>query len=299
MNADLEPSWDLYRTALAVLEEGSLSGAARALGLTQPTVGRQIEALEAQLGVALFSRSQLGLTPTDAAQALRPYAETLRATSAALARTVRSEAEAISGAVRITASEVVSAEVLPAILTPLRHAHPALAVELVASDRTRNLLQRDADIAVRMTQPEQGALLAQKVGRISVGCYAHRDYLAQYGIPRQLADLAHHHLIGYDRLAAYMRGLGDWSEAFRPERLALRTDNSLVQLAAVRAGLGVGFCQHGLARRNPDLQAVLPQDIEIGFDTWIVMHADLRASRRYRLVFDALVTGMGEYLNGT
>lgn len=299
MNADQEPSWDLYRTALAVLEEGSLSGAARALGLTQPTVGRQIEALEAQLGVALFSRSQLGLTPTDAAQALRPYAETLRATSAALARTVRGEAEAISGAVRITASEVVSAEVLPAILTPLRHAHPALALELVASDRTRNLLQRDADIAVRMTQPEQGALLAQKVGRITVGCYAHRDYLAQTGTPQRLADLASHHLIGYDRLAAYMRGLGDWSEAFLPERLALRTDSSLAQLAALRAGMGIGFCQHALARRNPDLLAVLPDDIEIGFDTWIVMHADLRASRRYRLVFDTLVAGMDDYLNST
>ncbi|GAB3256718.1 LysR family transcriptional regulator [Chitinimonas naiadis] len=296
MNKYQEPGWDLYRTALAVLEEGSLSAAARTLGLTQPTVGRQIEALEAQLGVALFSRSQLGLTPTDAAQALRPYAESLRATSAALARTVRTQAAEVSGAVRITASEIISTEVLPPMLASLRHSHPQLSLELAPSDRTQNLLQRDADIAVRMTQPEQGALIAQKVGRISVGCYAHRSYLDQYGTPSSMADLSRHHLIGYDRLAAYMRNLGDWSQAFRPEQLALRTDNSLSQLAAVRAGFGIGFCQHRLALRNPDLLSVLPDEIEIGFDTWIVMHEDLRAIQRYRVVFDALVDGLTRYI---
>ena len=155
-----DPGWDLYRTFLAVLHEGSLSGAARSLGLTQPTIGRHVDALEQAVGFQLFTRSQHGLAPTEAAAELRPYAEELSATAAALLRVASAQGGAVRGAVRITASEVIGAEVLPTILTGLHQQYPELVIELVLSNAVEDLLRRDADIAVRMVKPSQGALVA-------------------------------------------------------------------------------------------------------------------------------------------
>src|SRR5882724_1207010 len=187
-----DPSWDLYRTLLAVIEERSLSGAARALGLTQPTVGRHIDALEQAVGFQLFTRSQLGLAPTEAAQELRPYAEALAATAASLLRVASAERGAVRGAVRLTASETVGAEVLPPILTDLREQYPELVIELILSNAMEDLLHREADIAVRMAKPSQGALLAKHLGPIDVGLHAHRRYLGRYGTPMRLEQLAGH-----------------------------------------------------------------------------------------------------------
>ncbi|ACA20060.1 transcriptional regulator, LysR family [Methylobacterium sp. 4-46] len=292
-----EPSWDHCRAALAVLEEGSLSGAARALGLTQPTVGRQIAALEAALGVVLFTRSPAGLLPTEAGLALRPHAQALRAAAAALARTVTAAGEGVAGTVRITASEVVGGAVLPPILARLHEAHPALILELVLSDRVQDLLRRDADIAVRMTPPAQGALLARKVGTVRLGLHAHRRYLARRGAPASVAALAGHSLIGFDAETAFLRDVRIGGMPLDRSRFAWRSDSALAQLAAVRAGFGIGVCQAGLAAREPDLVPVLP---EIGWDlpTFVVMHEDLRALRRYRVAFDALAEGLEAYCAG-
>src|SRR5579863_7389052 len=197
------PDWDLYRAFLAVLDAGSLSGAARRLGLTQPTIGRQIEALERALGGAvLFTRSPSGLKPTDAALALRPHAEAMAAAAEALLRTASGAADEARGVVRVTTSQVMGAEVLPEILARFHEDHPEIAIELVLSDRQEDLLRRDADIAVRMTRPTQGALTARRIGVVHLYFYAHRSYLQKYGEPRSMADLvAHHTLIGYDRAA--------------------------------------------------------------------------------------------------
>src|SRR5471032_2705843 len=151
----MEPNWEWYRSFLSVVETGSLSAAARALGLAQPTMGRHIEALEHALGLALFTRSHDGYAPTDAALQLRPYAETLAATAAALRRVASSQGDGVRGTVRLTASEVVGVEVLPPILSALRRQHPALVIELVLSNQVDDLLRREADIAVRMVRPAQ------------------------------------------------------------------------------------------------------------------------------------------------
>ncbi len=158
------PDWSLYRSFLSVLRTGSLSAAARDEGLTQPTVGRHVDSLEQALGVALFTRSQQGLAPTEAALELQPYAESLEATAAALVRAAVGRS-GTQGTVRITASEVIGAEVLPPMLTQLHAAHPEIELELMLSNRTEDLLQREADIAVRMVAPTQQALLARRVGR--------------------------------------------------------------------------------------------------------------------------------------
>jgi DNA-binding transcriptional LysR family regulator len=297
------PGWELYRSLLGVLDEGSLSGAARALGLAQPTIGRHVEALESALGLALFTRSQRGLQPTEAALALRPYAEGMASTAAALRRVASShggggKGAAVRGTVRITASDVVAVEVLPPILASLRQAHPALVIELAADNRVQDLLHREADIAVRMLRPQQESLIARRIGHIELGLHAHADYIARAGLPRSMAALAQHTIVGYDKETAFIRGLRPTLGGLRRESFALRSNSDLAQLAAIRAGYGIGICQVALARRDPSLVRVLPRQFALQLDTWVTMHEDLRDSPRCKVAFDALVAGLARYVSG-
>lgn len=288
-------SWDHYRTLLAVLAEGSLSGAARKLGLTQPTVGRHIEALEAELGASLFTRSVGGLAPTEAALALRPHAEAMAAAAEALVRTASGDAEAVRGVIRVTASDIVGVEVLPPMLAGFHEAHPQVVIELTLSNRQEDLLRREADIAVRMVRPTQNALLAQRVGSVLLGLYAHRRYLEAHGAPRRMDDPGVA-AIGFDRDQQMLRSLRESQINVDREGFALRTDNDLAQLAALRAGFGVGACQAPIARRDPDLVAVLEDAFRYQMEVWVAMHEDLKTSRRMRLMFDWLVEGLGAYV---
>ncbi len=293
-NAD--PGWDLYRTFLAVLQEGSLSGAARALGLTQPTVARHIDALEDSVGCELFLRSQRGLAATEAASHLRPYAETLASTAAALLRAASGQGGTVKGTVRVSASEIVGAEVLPPILAALRTQHPALEFELVLSNTVENLLRRDADIAVRMVEPAQEALVVRRLGDVPIGLHARRDYLDRCGVPERLEDLARHSVIGYDRETPAIRSLRRLVPGFDGVRFALRTDSDLAHLAAIRAGFGIGICQAALAARDPTLVRVLADAFELKLGVWITMHEDLRSTPRCRAVFDGLVAGLRSHV---
>jgi DNA-binding transcriptional LysR family regulator len=293
---DHEPTWDLYRSFLAVLDGGSLSAAARQLGLAQPTLGRHIEALEGALGFALFVRSQHGYLPTEHALQLKPYAQSLAATASALLRAASGSAEEPRGTVRVTASDVVGCEVLPPILTRLHQQYPQLQIELALSNRAQDLLRREADIAVRMLQPAQEALVARRIGAIELGLHAHRDYLARRGTPATLAELASHALIGYDHESAFIRSMKHHLGDLTRSQFALRSDSDLAQLAAVRAGFGIGICQAGVARRDPALVRVLPEAFAPRLDTWIAMHEDLRNSKRCTVVFSALAEGLAAYL---
>jgi DNA-binding transcriptional LysR family regulator len=288
-------NWDHFRTLLAVLDEGSLSGAARTLGLTQPTVGRHIEALEAQFGAPLFTRSASGLAPTETALGLRPHAETMAAAAEALVRTASGEAEALRGVVRVTAAEVVGVEVLPPMLAGFHEAHPEITIELALSNRQEDLLRREADIAVRMVRPTQGALLAKRIGAVPLKLYAHRRYLAAHGAPRALTDPSVA-AIGFDRDTQMMQALAERQIHLGREMFALRTDNDLAQLAALRAGFGVGACQAPIARRDPDLVPVLEDAFRYELEVWVAMHEDLKSSRRMRLMFDWLVEGLTDYV---
>ena len=289
------PSWDLYRTFLAILEEGSLSGAARALGLTQPTIARHLDALEASLGLELFVRSQQGLSPTEAAMELRPHAEMLAATTSALLRTASGHGSEVRGAVRLSASEVIGVEVLPAILAELRRVHPALTFELVLSNAVDNLLRRDADIAIRMVEPAHEALVVQRIGEITVGLYARRDYLERHGTPESLADLRAHSIIGFDQETPAIRSMKLRVPEFDTGHFAFRADSDLAQMAAMRAGFGIGGCQVPIARREPELVRLLPDAFALKLGVWVVMHENLRSTPRYRAVFDALVAGMRKH----
>jgi DNA-binding transcriptional LysR family regulator len=292
------PNWDELRTFVEVARDGSLSGAARRLGLTQPTVGRHINALEAALGSTLFTRSPRGLTPTPAALALGPHAEAMAAAAAALGRAASGEAAADRGAVRVTASDVVGCEVLPPILAAFHAEHPSIAIELALTNRNEDLARRDADLAVRMVRPTQSGLVARRIGSSRIKLYAHRDYLARFGEPRSLADLASHCVIGFDRDSRTFRGAGDFARRLTREDFGFRCDNDLAQLAALRAGAGIGGCQENIARRTPELVAVLPNAIQYGLEVWLVMHEGLKATRRVRLLFDHLAMGLTDYVKG-
>jgi DNA-binding transcriptional LysR family regulator len=254
--ASIDPGWELYRSFLAVMREGSLSAAARALGMTQPSLGRHMRELEASLGAVLFARSPQGLAPTELAQELVPHAEAMASASAALRRTASAGRDDISGAVRISASVVIGAEVLPPILTEFRERHPGIVIELVLSNQTTDVLRREADIAIRMVKPTQDALVARYVGRVELGLFAHRCYLDTHGRPGTLADLAGHALIGFDTEQPYIRRMRPEGAPYLRENFALRTDDDLAALAALRAGFGIAIVQANLARRDSQRQSL-------------------------------------------
>jgi DNA-binding transcriptional LysR family regulator len=296
MNAN-EPDWSLYRSFLAVLQEGSLSAAARMLSLTQPTMARHIAALERSVGVELFTRSQQGLIATEAALELKPYAESLAATAAALMRAASGQGQIAKGAVRVGASQMMGAMVLPAIFAELGERHPGIEIELVLSNSLENLLRRDVDIAVRMVEPAQEALVVKRVGTVTLGLHAHRRYLERRGIPRSLKGLRDHRTIGVDREAPAIRSLLQRVPDFEAIGFAFRTNSDIAHLMAIKAGLGVGICQAALARRDPELQRVLARDFELKLGVWIAMHENLRSTPRCRIVFDALVGGLRSHVD--
>lgn len=294
-----EPTWDHFRSFLAVLDEGSLSRAARVLGLTQPTLGRHIEQLEAALGGgALFTRSPRGLIATEVALALEPHARAMQSAAAALRRTASGAAETIEGAVRITASDVIAAEVLPAILRELHARHPGLAFEIVASNQSADLLRREADIAVRMVRPKQSALVAKRAGAVTLGLFAHKNYLKAHGAPKSLADTEGHALIGYDSETIGVQTMRALGLTLTRDQFAFRTDSDLTQINLVRAGAGLGICQIGIAKRDPNLVRLFPKSFSFALETWITMHEDLRGSARMRATFDHLAGAMSAYARG-
>jgi DNA-binding transcriptional LysR family regulator len=298
MNSSVEPNWDWYRSFLGVLEHGSLSGAARALGLTQPTMGRHIDALERSLGLKLFTRSFDGFAATEAALELKPYAAGLGATAAALRRVADSHGGGVRGTVRITASEIVGVEVLPPFLVDLRRTYPELIFEVMLSDQVNDLLHREADIAVRMVPPAQDALVARRIGGIEVGLYARAEYLARHGTPKAIEALVDHTLIGFDQENDLIRRFQKQFPMISRARLAYRADSNLAQLAAVRAGFGIGFCQYAIAQRDTRLVRVLPRKFSFMLDTWLAMHEDLRGSPRCAVTFAALADGFAAYSKG-
>jgi DNA-binding transcriptional LysR family regulator len=294
--ANAEPPWDLYRSFLAVLRLGSLSAAARSLGLTQPTIGRHIASLQKALGNrALFTRSQIGLLPTDAAHRLRPHAEDMAAAAAAFVRTGSADVEETGGVVRVAAPEVIGVEVLPGILSDFRNSFPTVVIELSLSNQIADLLRRDADIAVRLVRPQQKALLAKRVGKVALGFYAHRRYLERCGYPDRLEDLPEHALIGFDRASPPADFLKAVPLPVTRELFAFRCDNDLAQLAALRAGLGIGVCHTPIARRDHNLLPLLDKQFKFDRDIWVVMHSDLRRNSRMRALFDYLANRLAQF----
>jgi DNA-binding transcriptional LysR family regulator len=281
------PSWDLVLTFLTVMREGSLSSAARTMRVSQPTIRRQIENLEAELRAPLFSRSPTGLMATDVATALLPQAEAAEAAINAFRRTAANPALGETGPVRVTCSDIFGVEIIPGLLAPLLKTYPGLVIELVTSNQTDDLVRREADVAVRLTSPKQLSLIAKKVRPIELGLFANSAFLKSFPPPKDVEELSSKaRFIGDDRRDVIRKGFLA-AEIAPPQNLIFRSDNDLAQLAAIRQGIGIGICHVRLAKQG-GLVRVLPK-VSARLDCWVVMHEDLKQMKRVRLVFDHLV----------
>lgn len=281
-------NWALVPSFLAALEHGSLMGAARATGVSQPTLGRHIADLEAQLKLVLFERSGRGLQPTSHALELAEAAQTMQDGAARFSRLASGAGQTVQGRVRLSASQPVACFLLPPILARMRQVLPDVLVELLVSNSVSNLLMREADMALRMVRPMQGSLVAKHIGQMALRTCASQGYLQRRGMPLQPADLLVHDLITGDRNTEIEDGFAAMGFAVGNLRHGLRTDDLNAQWAAVQAGLGVGFMSEHLICGHPTVTAILPM-IELPvLPIWLTVHRELRTSALMRAVFDFL-----------
>ena len=289
--------WTLWQSFLATVETGSLSAAAARVAATQPTLSRHIHELEKELGLSLFRRVPRGLEPTEIALGLIDDARRMGEAAHALSLKAAGRTETVAGTVRLAASVVVSNLVLPPMIADFREIEPDIQIEIVASDEAQNLLRRDADLAVRMFDPTQNALIARKIGASPLALFGAKRYLDRRGRPQSLAELMMHDVIGFDRSEAILKGYAYHGFAVTREHFPVRVDDQMVYWNLLCAGAGLGFAQGllgdaaGLERVDIDMQ-VPPLPI------WLVMHEDLRAQPRVRRVADFLADRLARWLKG-
>ena len=291
-----DEDWSLVQAFLAVAETGSLSAAARRMGRSQPTLGRQVQALERSLGVTLFDRHARGLALSETGSDLLPMAQQMHAAMNSLTLTAAGQSQQLQGTVRITASVFASHHLLPPILARIRAAEPAIHLDLLPSDTTENLLFREADIAVRMYRPTQLDIVTRHITDLQLGVFAARSYLERAGRPRRAEDLLRHDLIGYDRNDLIVQTMQTMGWPVSRDSFAVRCDNQTTYWELVRAGCGVGFSQVGVGRADP---YPLVEELQLGVDilplpVWLAAHQAMRQTPRLRRVWDLLARGLAQ-----
>jgi len=280
--------WNQARAFLATAEEGSLSAAARALGQTQPTLGRQVAALEQHLGVTLFERVGRSLALTQSGLELLDHFRAMGDAAGRVSLAASGQSQAIEGQVSITATTVMATYHLPAMLKRIREIAPGIEIEIVASSDVRDLTRREADIAIRHVRPEQPDLIAKLVGETSAHLYASTEYLETYGRPATGSDLSDADFIGYEHPERLLPVLNPLGLTLTRRNFKIVTASGTVILELVKQGLGISVMPKELAALNPGLEPVLPELEPIPIPIWLVTHRELHTSRRIRLVFDLL-----------
>ncbi|MCF6326243.1 MAG: LysR family transcriptional regulator [Devosiaceae bacterium] len=291
------PDWTLWRSFGAVIEQGSLSGAARQLGLSQPTIGRHIQALESELGASLFIRTIKGFEPNASAMRLFEQVKTAQNSLNEAAILGEGSNTRLSGAVRITASTITSHYILPKMLADIREQFPSIEIELVPSDSAENLLMRECDIAVRMFRPTQLELISRKIGQSPMTCCAHTQYLAKNGAPKDIKDLYEIDLVGFDRSELLLSIAKQLGFDLQRSHFSLRTDSQTAMWEMIKAGLGVGFAQTVLVEAEPEIKAILPQLVIPPLQIWLTTHKELFTSARIRVIYDRLGELLGDYFS--
>ncbi|HHB80917.1 MAG TPA: LysR family transcriptional regulator [Aliiroseovarius sp.] len=289
--------WSLVQAFLTVAEQGSLSAAARALGQSQPTMGRQVARAETALGVALFHRRQRGMALTPAGEALLPAARAMREAASRLLLEAAGRDPALEGSVRLTASMVMAHFVLPPLLSELRQAEPGIQIELVASDSSENLLFREADIALRMYRPGQLDVITRHLGDVPLGLYAAHSYLSGRTTPRKVEDLLALDWIGYDRNEAIILGMRDIGWQVDRDFFALRTDDQAAAWQLVRAGAGVGINQVQIGAADPLVTRLMPELPLPALPLWLAAHEAMRTTPRVARVWDFLAQRLTRLLD--
>lgn len=288
---DNSPDWTLYRSFLTVAETGSLSAAARALNLSQPTLGRHIAGLEAALQTPLFSRAARGFVLNDAGAAMVPAARQMRDAAASLALVAAGREGSLAGTVRLTASRVVSHHLLPPMLADLRRQEPGIEIELVPSDSTENLLFREADIALRMYRPTQGDVVTRHLCDLPTGIYGAKGFLDRHGRPQTPEDLLALDFVGFDRSDLMLRMMAGLGIQRRREDFKLRCDDQVVYWNLVRAGCGLGGMQRLVGDADPAVERVAGFVPMPPLPVWLTAPEALRQNPRIRRVLDHLAAG--------
>ena len=290
--------WNQARAFCATAETGSLSAAARKLGLTQPTLSRQVAALEAALGVSLFERIGKKLSLTGAGFGLLEHARAMAAAADAMALAAAGRSQDVSGRVTITATDAVSAYLLPGLITRIREKAPHITLAIVASDTISDIRRREADIAIRHVRPTEPELIARLVGEMTAHFYAAECWVAKNGMPESVAELCEADLLGFEPVEQFAEHLRAAGIPIAVDRFRVVSGNSVVLWEMVRQGVGVCMMLQEIAEHLPGVIRLLPKLPGIAVPVWLVSHRELHTSRRVRIVFDTLAEELGRNAKG-
>ena len=284
--------WNQLKAFLETAETGSLSAAARKLGLTQPTLSRQVAAIEQSMGVTLFERvgKSMALTPTGLD--LLEHARAMGAAADALSLAATGSSQAVRGVVSVSATDVVASVLLPPLVKKLHDQEPGIAIDVIPSNALSDLLRREADIAIRHVKPEQPDLIARLVREASAHFYASESWVNAHGHPRSAEDAARLSFVGSDRSGQYLGYLRTHGLPLSEANFSCYADHSVAHWALVRQGMGIGVMMEEIALATPGMVRVLDDLPPVRFPIWLVTHRELRTSKRIRMVFDALAQGL-------
>lgn len=280
--------WNRARAFLVTAEEGSLSAAARALGMAQPTLGRQVDALEQELGVVLFERAGRGLILTPSGYQLLEHVRDMGDAANRMSLAATGQSSSIGGTICITASDIYAANILPPIINKLRIIEPSIKVEIVATNRPSDLRRREADIAIRNFRPTEPDLIAKKVIEVPGRLYVAKEYIQRVGPFNTPDELSKADFVNIDSTGGMMAILNNMGLSLSEDNFPLLSENMQVAWEMVKQGLGVGVMDGRIGDAEPLVQRALPDLAPIMFPIWLVAHRELNTSPRIRLVFDLL-----------
>ena len=280
--------WNKARAFLVTAEEGSLSAAARALGMAQPTLGRQVDGLEQELGIVLFERVGRGLTLTPSGLELLEHVRDMGEAAGRVSLTALGQSQALEGTICISASETYATVLLPPLVAKIRKMEPGIQVEIVVANHASDLRRREADIAIRNFRPTEPDLIAKKIGDAYAVLYATPEYIAQIGSPTKPHDLRHADFVNMDRSGMMLKGLNTLGLGLTDANFPLLTESYLVMWELVRQGAGIGVLDAHIGDADPAVRRVLPDLEPLVFPIWLVAHRELTTNRRIRMVYDFL-----------
>ena len=285
--------WNLVRTFVAVGQGGSLAAGARAIGITHPTAARHIQQLEESLGMSLFSRTAQGLLLNEAGVRLDAAARVMHDSALAFKSASDGMREQPLQRVTISVADVL-AELLPEVLLEEMHdnADRPVSVDMVVTNDLVNLLQRDADLALRNVRPSQQELLCKKLGSLRIGVYAHQDYVAKHGL-LHLEDISPHRFIDGPTRDYLRRGAAERGLTIDERQIVMRSDSVPCKRAAVRAGWGIASFPCWMAEQEPEWVSVLATDESIDMDVWLVARPEVRQSEQLFGLFKRLSDSLG------
>lgn len=285
--------WNHARAFFVTVEEGSLSAAAKALKMSQPTLGRQVSALEKELGVSLFERVGRGYEITRSGIELYEHVKAMGEAANILSLTASGRSQLIEGNVSISATNSMSAYILPALIHKLRQLQPGIQIEMVSTNALSDLRKREADIAIRHVEPTHPELYFKKLRKSNAYLYATPGYLKKIAPIQKASDLKKAAFIGFANNHKYIEGLKTIGVEVTSKNFHIFSDDQIFQWEMVKQGAGIGVMTEDVGAKENSVRKVLEKLPPLQFDNWVVAHRELKTNRRIRIVFDFLAEALG------